>query len=77
MKLITIYQAFNPADAQLVRSRLEAAEFRPVVTGESAALGVDGYAMAIGGILVQVPEDEAREARQLLEASHASDDDAQ
>ena len=71
MPLVTIHRAFNPADAQLVRSRLEVAEFHPVVTNELSALSLDGYALAAGGILVQVPEEEAEEARQFLDSSTA------
>ena len=66
MKMVTVYNAFNPADAQLVRSRLEAAEFHPVVANELSALSMDGYAMAVGGILVQVPDEEAEEAKAFL-----------
>jgi hypothetical protein len=68
MSLVTIYRAFNPADAQLVRSRLEAAEFQAVVFNELSALSLDGYSVAAGGILVQVPEEEAEEARAFLNA---------
>jgi hypothetical protein len=69
MSLVTVHSAFNPADAQLVRSRLEAAEFHPVVTHELSALSLDGYALAAGGILVQVPADEAEEAKIFLTGS--------
>jgi hypothetical protein len=69
MKLVTIATAFNPADAQLVRSRLEVAGFHPIVKNELSALSLDGYAMAAGGILVQVPEDELDEANEFLKAS--------
>src|SRR5262245_45779069 len=44
--MVTVYMALNPADAQLVRSRLEAASFHPVVTNELSALSLDGYALA-------------------------------
>ncbi len=67
--LVTISTAFSPADAQLVRSRLEAAGFHPVVTNELSALSMDGYSLAAGGILVQVPEDEAAEAKEFLTGS--------
>jgi hypothetical protein len=67
--LTTVHRAFNPADAQLVRSRLEAAQFHPVVTHELSALSLDGYSLAAGGILVQVPDAEAVEAREFLETS--------
>ena len=67
--LVTIHTAFNPADAHLVRSRLEAAQFHPVIAHELSALSMDGYALAAGGILVQVPEDEAEEAKIFLTES--------
>ena len=66
MKLVTVYMAFNPADAQLVRSRLDAAGFYAVVASELSALSIDGYAMAVGGIRVQVPEVEAAEAKAFI-----------
>lgn len=68
MKLVTISTAFNPADAQLVRMRLEAAGFTAIVKHEGSAMAMDGYALAAGGILVQVPEEEAEEALAFLAA---------
>jgi len=68
MGLVTVARAFNPADAQLIRSRLDAAQFHAVVMHELSALSLDGYSMAAGGILVQVPEDEAAEAKAFLDA---------
>ena len=67
MQLVTISTAFNPADAHLTRSRLEAAGFHAVVTNELAALSLDGYALAAGGIRVQVPDAEAADAKEFLE----------
>jgi hypothetical protein len=66
MAIGTVYRAFNPADAHLVRSRLEAAGFHPFVLNELSALSMDGYALAVGGILVQVPDEEALEAQEFL-----------
>ena len=66
MALVTVFTAFNPADAQLVRSRLDAARFHPFVSHELSALSMDGYALAAGGILVQVPEAEAADAKEFL-----------
>jgi hypothetical protein len=68
MSSVTVYTAFNPADAQLVRSRLEAAGFHAVVTNETAALTIEGYAMAAGGVRVLVPESEAADAKEFLSA---------
>lgn len=66
MELVTVYRAFSPAEAQLVRSRLEAVDLHPVVAHELSALSMDGYSMAVGGVRVQVPEAEAAEARELI-----------
>jgi hypothetical protein len=71
MKLVTVFTAFSPAAAQLARSRLEASQFHAVVMHELSALSLDGYSMAAGGILVQVPEEEAADARELLAAGEA------
>ncbi len=72
--MVTVFRAFNPADAQLVRSRLEAAQFHAVVTHELSALSLDGYALAAGGILVQVPGAEAAEAKEFLAAPPPPDE---
>jgi len=66
MNLTTVYTSFSPADAQLIRSRLEASGFHSVVAHELSALSLDGYSMAAGGIQVQVPENEAADARELI-----------
>jgi hypothetical protein len=74
MNLVTVLSAFNPADAQLVRSRLEAAGFHAVVAHELSALSMDGYALAAGGILVQVPDQEAADAKEFLAADTPPDE---
>ena len=66
MALVTVYRTFSSADAHVVRSRLEASDLHAMVNNELAALSMDGYSMATGGILVQVPEEEAEEARELI-----------
>ncbi len=71
----TVHRSFNPADAQLVRSRLEAAGFHSAVTNELSALSMDGYALAAGGILVQVPDEEAAEAAEFLANSTQTRDE--
>jgi Putative prokaryotic signal transducing protein len=68
MNMITVSTAFNPADAHLVRSRLEAAGFHAEIAHELSALSMDGYALAAGGIRVQVPETEAAEAIEFLKS---------
>ena len=68
MELITVFTAFNSAEAHLARSRLDAAGFHPIVKNELSALTMEGYALAAGGILVQVPAAEADDAREFLHA---------
>jgi hypothetical protein len=77
VNLVTVSSAFNPADAQLVRSRLEAAGFHALVAHELSALSLDGYALAAGGILVQVPDDEAADAKEFLAAEAPPDEPSQ
>ena len=67
MPMVTIYSTFSSADAQLIRSMLEAAGLHAQVNNELSALSMDGYAMAAGGIQVQVLEEEAELARELIQ----------
>lgn len=66
MDLITVANLFSSVEANLTASRLEAAGFHPHLKGELAALSMDGYSLATGGIEVQVPEAEAVEAKEFL-----------
>jgi len=66
MELVTVFSTFSPAEAQLVRSRLEAAEIPANVVHETASLSIEGYSVAAGGIEVQVADDRAEDARALL-----------
>ena len=66
MKLVTVFQSFNPVEAQLIRSLLDSADIPASVTHETAALSTEGYGMAVGGIGVQVPEDQAEAAREII-----------
>jgi hypothetical protein len=68
MELVTVFSVFSLIEADLVRSRLEVAGFHPVVTHGLSALSMDGYSLATGGILVQVPDVEAAEVREFLAA---------
>ena len=66
--MVTVRCCFNSADAQFARSLLEASGLHPDVLHELSALSLDGYALAAGGILVQVPDDEAELAAAILAA---------
>ncbi len=67
MNPVTLYKALNPADAQMVFSRLDAAGFHPFVADEIAALSLEGYALSAGGIRVQVPASEYADAKEFLD----------
>jgi hypothetical protein len=69
MDLVTVFQTFSSGEAQLVRSRLEAAGFMAQILHELSALSMEGYSMSTGGIKVQVPADQAADARALIGAS--------
>jgi len=68
MELVTVFQTFKPTEAQLARARLDAAGFPAQVMHELSALSIEGYSLAAGGILVQVPSEMAEDARLLLQA---------
>jgi len=65
MKLVTISKELNDAAAQMKRARLEAAGFHLFIANEASALWI-GTAIATGGVLIQVPEAEAADAREFL-----------
>jgi hypothetical protein len=67
MKLATIATSFNLADAELTRARLEAAGFHPFLANELAAGWLGGTSSATL-LRVEVPEDEAAEAKEFLAA---------
>ena len=66
MDWVTVFKAFNAAEAQLIRSQLEVAGFQAIVTNELSALSLGANALGLGGIRVQVPADVAEEARALV-----------
>ena len=68
MDFATVFTSFSPSEAQLVRARLEAAGFHPFVVGELSALTMEGYSVAAGGVRVQVPEAEAADVKEFLDA---------
>ena len=67
MNLVTIAKEYNDNEAQLKRSRLEAAGFHPVLANEAGAVWM-GSAISPEAILVQVPDDEAADAQEFLKA---------
>lgn len=71
MKLVTISKEFKAVEADLKRARLEAAGFHAFVNSVSVASYL-GTAIASGGILLQVPEEEADAAIEFLKSPDAS-----
>jgi len=67
MDFVTVSKAVNPGEADLVRSRLEANGFFVNLKSEDEAISF-GYGTPIGGVQVQVPEDQAENARALLQS---------
>jgi hypothetical protein len=65
MDFATVFTAFNLTDAQLVCSRLEAADFHPFIANENTASWLAGYS-PLANVLVQVPEAEAGDAMEFL-----------
>lgn len=70
---VTVFQCYNPAEADVVASRLAAAGLKPEVFNQLSALSMEGYSLATGGIQVKVPTAQADEAKALLAADEAAD----
>jgi hypothetical protein len=70
MEPVTVFRSYYLTDADMVRSRLEAAGFTAEVIHDTAAIGTEGFSMAVGGVKVQVPEEQAADARAFLEAKN-------
>lgn len=66
MQMVTVFNTLSIVEAEIVRSRLEVSKFEAIITHGLSALSIDGYSLAAGGILVQVPDDQAAEAKELL-----------
>lgn len=73
MERVTVFTAFNPVQAQIIGARLQAAGLDATVEGEAAALSMEGYSLATGGVRVQVPSFQETDARSLIEA-HEEDE---
>jgi hypothetical protein len=67
LNLTTIFKGWNLNEAELIRSRLEAAGFHTVVVNEYAANMFGGSSNALSPVSIQVPESEAADAREFLE----------
>lgn len=73
MDRVTVFTAFNPVQAQIVGTRLQTAGLDATVEGEAAALSMEGYSLATGGIRVQVPSTQEDEARRLIESDEENE----
>jgi hypothetical protein len=62
MDFVTLTRRFKPVEADLIRSRLEAAGLQVAIVSDE----LGGFGGGVGGILLQVPENQAEEARRLL-----------
>lgn len=74
MDFTTVFETFNSAEANLIASQLEVAGFEPTILNEFSTLTLGG-ANTAGGIRVQVPEAQGRDARLLVESTINSRDE--
>lgn len=68
MAYVTVANCMDPAEAQLIRSRLEAAGYDARLTHEISEINTPGYTGGGEGIPVKVPEEQAEEVKALLRA---------
>lgn len=75
MELVTVFSTLNPAEAELIRARLELAEFDVAIKNEDSAKAWGG-GITSGGLYVQVPDDQAVDAKALLDSPEEAPADA-
>jgi len=73
VELESVFETLNPAEAQLIRSRLEAAGIDAEVDPEIDPLCVEGFSLPAGGIQIKVPSAQAIEARAILDAGEKAE----
>lgn len=66
--MTTLSTELNVAEADVKVSRLEAAGFHPSLANTDAAAWM-GCASTLGGLLVQVPDEEAADAKEFLDGT--------
>jgi len=66
--MTTLSTELNVAEADVKVSRLEAAGFHPSITNTDAVAWM-GCASTLGGLLLQVPDEEAAEAKEFLDGT--------
>ena len=66
MELVTVFQTLYPAEAELVQTQLDAAGFDSMIANELSTITFGPPAANAAGILVQVPADQADDARELI-----------
>jgi hypothetical protein len=76
MELVTVFSTFNPAEAELIRNRLELADFDVSIKNDDSARAWGG-GITSGGSFVQVPDDQAADAKALLESPEESSAEAE
>ena len=67
MERTVVFQSFNPAEAEVIRGRLEAAGIPASVRNEESALA-GGAGIAGVTLMVDVRSEQAEEARQLIDS---------
>lgn len=74
MDFVTVFETLNPAEAQLIRSRLAAAGLEAHVEPEIAPFHIEGFSLAAGGIRVKVPEAQAEQAQAIIASGESAEE---
>lgn len=70
---ITVFEAPDDVEAQIIRGRLEVAGFHPVVGNEFSAMTLLGsQSSSMARLIVQVPASEAAAAKEFLQSPAGS-----
>jgi len=73
LELVTVYTSMGPLQAEVVKSKLEAAGIPALLTYESAGIVIGILADGLGEVRVQVPQEYEADALTLLEPVEEDD----
>ena len=66
-ELVEIYRAFNIADADLRKAVLEGSGVEVMIKDDLAAMNIDGWSLAAGGVKLLVRAEDVARAREVLQ----------
>ena len=66
MEPVTVFHTFNVAQADMICAHLQSSGFEARLIHDYTSVNLPMHTQALGGVLIQVPNDKAEEARAFI-----------